>query len=220
MQPLTTWLKRNWLAALCFALMLAASVIGWFTLSGPLPVHWDMRGNVDRFGSKLEALSVTPLAALFGYALALILPKLGKDHQKNTKVIPTLMGVWVVGCTIIYLGMIAFYLGVGLSVSSLLCLGVGICFVGVGNFMPKVAPNRWVGLRAPWVYRSDRVWYGTQRAGGWVLTLCGVYFILAGLFTRGETSLLVGVALLLLGVVGALLYSLWLWRTDDPQPSA
>ena len=206
------WLKRNWLVAVSFAAMLTVSIVGWLNLEGPLPVHWGLDGEPTRYGAKLEALGILPFLALVSYVTKVFFLPHG---AKNARVLPAIAQVLVLGLTIIHVGTVMSYLGVDVSLHNVVALGLGIILVGVGNLMPKVAPNPLVGVRLPWLYKSEKAWYKAQRAGGWLFAISGVLFILIGLFAKGEAPLMWGVVGLLLGSAGVAAYSYWVWRNDD-----
>lgn len=212
---LQTWLKHNWLVAVSFAAMLGLSLFAWPHLDGPLPVHWGLNGEPDRFGSKLEALGLFPLLAFLSYVLWN-----ARGKTKNTQVFAVFKTVFILGFALMHIGIVLGYLGSSLSINNVIALGVGIVWVVFGNFMPKVEPNRWVGLRAPWIFKSKKTWYKTQWLGGWVFSLSGVAFILVGLFSKAEWIFLWTLSASLLSILAVFVYSYSVWRNDkDPEPA-
>lgn len=128
--------------------------------------------------------------------------------------------VFILGFALMHIGIVLGYLGSSLSINNVIALGVGIVWVVFGNFMPKVEPNRWVGLRAPWIFKSKKTWYKTQWLGGWVFSLSGVAFILVGLFSKAEWIFLWTLSASLLSILAVFVYSYSVWRNDkDPEPA-
>ena len=64
--------------ALTIALMLAISAYAWIALpdDARLPVHWGVDGEPDRYGSKVEALLLSPAIALGIVLLLAVLPRI------------------------------------------------------------------------------------------------------------------------------------------------
>ncbi len=63
-------------------------------------------------------------------------------------------------------------------------LAVGLIFVVLGNYMPKISPNQTLGIRVPWTLWDEENWSATHRLGGRIWVICGC-LILAGCFLPG-----------------------------------
>jgi uncharacterized membrane protein len=57
----------------------------WSQLPHRLPVHWNLQGQVDRWGSKFEGLLLLPIIALGLYLLMLLVPLVdpGRGNCQN-----------------------------------------------------------------------------------------------------------------------------------------
>ncbi|MEW5931420.1 MAG: SdpI family protein [Gemmatimonadota bacterium] len=51
---------------------------------------------------------------------------------------------------------------------------LGLLFVALGNYLPRVRPNWFVGVRTPWTLSSDAVWRDTHRLAGWTFVAAGL----------------------------------------------
>lgn len=213
-------LKRNGFAWAALALMTAGSVYAWGRLPQQLPVHWGIDGQPDRFGGRLEALGIFPLVCLLLYALALFLPQLTKQSEANRRLTRAIVQLVIGGLAALHFALIANHLGAGLSVPRVAGLVVGVILMGTGNLLPKVEPNRWLGVRTPWTFRSKASWHKTQRAGGWVLSACGAAFFLTALLSPSTAALAAVTGVTLIGVLFLTVYSYRVWRDDaHPEPS-
>ena len=65
-------------------------------------------------------------------------------------------------------------------------LGMGILFIALGNVLPRVEPNWFVGIRTPWTLSSDSVWRKTHRTGGWTFFLGGCALLIEGVTPLGN----------------------------------
>ena len=92
-------------------------------------------------------------------------------------------------------------------VSLLVCGGIGLMFIIMGNFMPNIKQNYTFGCRTPWALNDEHNWQRTQRMGGITFVVMGITLIavafLAGLL--GDTVTLI---LLLCAVCGG---SAWIY---------
>ena len=87
----------------------------------------------------------------------------------------------------------------GSMIGLLVCGGVGVMFIILGNYMPNIKQNYTFGCRTPWALNDEHNWQRTQRMGGITFVVMGIALIavavLSGLL--GDAGTLV----LLLGAV-------------------
>ena len=100
-----------------------------------------------------------------------------RNRQQSDKVIR--MVTWIVpGMTLLYNG-IARWIDMGVTKENLLMailyVGMGLLFVIVGNYLPKVKPNRTIGIRVVWTLQDEENWNATHRFSGkiWVAAAFG-----------------------------------------------
>jgi uncharacterized membrane protein len=146
-------------------------------------VHFDLNGNPDRFGSRLEATWVLFLLPAMGLALNLLFWWLGKKEQKTgQKKMLLVSSLGVSGLLV----LVQFLIAQSMQQSrfeqmQLLAVGLGAFLLVLGNVMPKASPNLYAGLRIPYTLASDRAWYATNRLGAYVFVVLGLLLILLGL---------------------------------------
>jgi uncharacterized membrane protein len=58
-------------------------------------------------------------------------------------------------------------------------LGIGLCFILVGNYMPKFKRNYTMGIKMKWTFSSEKNWNATHRLSGKVWVLGGFVIMLA-----------------------------------------
>ena len=61
-----------------------------------------------------------------------------------------------------------------LPVGGLISAGIGLIFIFIGNYMPRIRPNYTFGIRLPWTLANETVWYKTHRVGGALLMAAGI----------------------------------------------
>ncbi|MBV8490241.1 MAG: SdpI family protein, partial [Candidatus Eremiobacteraeota bacterium] len=84
----------------------------------------------------------------------------------------------------------------GISPNVLVVL-VGALLVLIGNYLPKIRKNFFLGIRTPWTLASDEVWLRTHRFGGWVFTIGGIAIVIFGLLGSALPMVVVLVAVAL-----------------------
>jgi uncharacterized membrane protein len=193
-------------------------------LPDTVAVHFDMNGNPDRFGSRLEATWVLFLLPIIGLGLNLLLWWLGKKEQKTgQKKMLLVSSIGVSGLLV----LVQFLIAQSMQQSrfdqmQLLAVGLGAFLLVLGNIMPKASPNLYAGVRLPYTLASDRAWYATNRLGAYVFVVAGLLLILLGLVLPQAAIIwmLLGVTALLLGSTAYLwFYAKAIYLTDpDRRP--
>lgn len=152
-----------------------------------IPVHYDIHGQVDRWGSKYEFLVMPFINLLFGVVMALLARNEGrKEREMNEKVVSG-MTVWVL---LLFNALWTFFMwkavDSGASGDGLGDLGIKVLLVMVmasliplGNRMPKAQRNSMLGLRTKWSMADDWTWQQSQRVGGFAMVITGVVGVAA-----------------------------------------
>jgi len=220
-------MKTNWRVELGLLLLIAAMFAGalsvWPAAPDRIPVHWNVSGEVDRYGSKFEGLLGIPLMALGIYLLMRFVPRIDPGRANYARFVGAYTAIRVglqLLFAVIYGVILAWVLKWPVDVSRVVPLGVGALFVLFGVVLGKVRPNWFVGVRTPWTISSKTSWVRTHRLGGWLFMALGVLFAVTGAFRLGRFGYVVMGALL--GVVVILfVYSYLVWKTDpEKQPPA
>lgn len=176
-RALTVWL---WVFAL---LPLAALALLYRDLPGRVPLHWELGGAV-RYGGKGELIPLFLLSP--GLAVLLrVLPRIDPRRRSYARFQCYYDGL----CTAVLLLLMmmdavilaeSFRPG-ALAVWRLVTVGVGLLLAFLGNWMPKVKSNFFVGFRNPWTLSDPDVWNRTNRLGGILFFALGLILCGAGL---------------------------------------
>lgn len=192
---------------------------------GEFPVHFDINGTPDRYGSKWEMLAFSAVAVLLavGYIVYRIATKNKENVQKNAKYedvfIPIIIAVmcaipWGITLAVVK-SMNAAAPAAPADTSRVLggvLAGLGLLMAFTSNISGKIAPNKTFGLRT-WATLSDeRVWRKAHRlqgymglAGSLVTIGCG----LAVVFGAKPVALLMGIGLAALIVFGVIVPAIY-----------
>ena len=207
-------------------LLLAAGLIAavvWPVAPAQLPLHWNAFGEIDRYGNRLEGVLLLPALALGVYLLLLVLPRLDPGRANYAQFAGAYAAIRfaALALLILYYGwpLVSLVDGAGEPATPPVAL-LGIFLVVIGNFLGKLRPNWFVGIRTPWTLSSKRAWSKTHRLGGWLCIAVGAVVLVVGVPQPAWATL----ALPVLGgglVAWALVYSYLVWRADpDKVPVA
>ena len=81
----------------------------------------------------------------------------------------------------IHLQVILWNLGIKISPSIFVPIGMGILFFYIGILCENAKRNWFIGIRTPWTLSSDKVWKKTHKLGAKIFKIYAVV-ILFGLF--------------------------------------
>ena len=97
-----------------------------------------------------------------------------------------------------------------ISVSTVVTVGVGLLFVFLGNIMPKVKSNFYMGARTPWTLSDPDVWFKTNRLGGFMFFVSGIVIsICPFIFSDKVTFGIMMIAVTVTAVVPIVMSYIW-----------
>jgi uncharacterized membrane protein len=200
----------------------ALTLWSWSRMPERVPVHWNVHGDVDRYGSPHELLWIGPgvLLLLWGVAelMRFIDPKMSRaPHPEQTEAdrlgsLATVMGIVAGLMVAIHALIIMQSLGIvqqGRRAQALVLAAFCMVF---GNFIAKVRPNWFVGIRTPWTLSSDEVWRRTHRMAGWLMVPAGLLGAVGALVLPAVAAMPVAIGLLLASLVVPVVLSYVYWR--------
>jgi len=212
-------MRSRWFGLFIAALALAVSLWAYSQLPPTVATHWNVRGEADGFSSRLVAVSIMPLVILVMTGLFNVLPRLDPRRANYSKFIGT---YWLIANAVILFilighGMIvATGLGYPVKIGRTMPIGVGLLFIVLGNYLTRVEPNWFVGIRTPWTLSSDTVWRKTHRTGGWLMVLGGSVIAACAFFPPAAFLPLFIAAVLLMAVI-PIVQSYILWKREQSK---
>jgi uncharacterized membrane protein len=93
---------------------------------------------------------------------------------------------------------------------------VGFLFIVLGNYLPRIQPNWFMGVRTPWTMSSDSVWRQTHRTAGWVFVAAGM-ILLTGVVLPRLVFLPILVLTILIAPLIPIVQSYILWKREQPN---
>lgn len=145
-----------------------------------IPMHWDVDGSVSYQGkgSLFWMAALSPLLAAMLFALPKIDPK--KNNYRRFLKYYSFFGIFLMAflliCDLIVLSESFFpgRISVGTAVQAL----VGVLLLFLGNMMPKIKSNFFMGLKNPWTLSNPDVWNRAHRLSGALLFATGLVILL------------------------------------------
>lgn len=201
-----------------FIALLAAvfSVWAYPRLPAVVTTHWNFKGEPDGYSSRLLAAALLPLFLAVLPLIFRVLPKIdpkGENYAKFSE------AYWLIANTVVLFlagvhgAVLLNAMGTPIDINLVVGLGVGLLLMVMGNYLGKVQPNWFMGVRTPWTLASDTVWRKTNRTAGWLFVLAGLIIAVASFVPSIPTVTVMGVAIALAALI-PVVQSYVLWKRE------
>ena len=176
----------------------------WSQLPNQIPIHFNFAGQANNFQSKPLVVFGLPIFDLMVHLFVIFM--IGRDSKNsamNEKMIRAIYWLTpIVSLSTSYL-IYSKALGSTTNPSVFVSVLLGLIFVIMGNYMPKLKVNHTVGIRLPWTIQSEDNWHKTHRLAGKLWVLGGLILLLeAGLqFALSYVLVLVILAIVFIPVM-------------------
>lgn len=176
-------MKRNYflIAAFLIVATLIVSLIVYPQLPSRVPMHWNLRGEVNRYGDKLEIFlmpaAMAVIALLFA-ALPWLSPRRFEVDTFRTTYLYIMILVLAFMAYIHALHLWAAF-SKPLDMNRALLGAAFLLLALLGNVLGRVRRNFFIGVRTPWTLASEKVWDATHRFAARVFVLAGLLGLLS-----------------------------------------
>lgn len=202
-------------------LMLAASAVAYSALPAQVATHWGSDGMANGWTPRLPAVLVMPAFVLATWALLRAAPRIDPRNATYPKFAGSYAVIGVAVLLMLAAGhamILAVGVGWHVPVVRLGALSIGALTLVLGNVMPRLQPNYFIGVRTPWTLASDPVWARTHRVGGYLLVGAGIVAVVAGLI-GGAYALSIAAGALIGVLLVTVCYSYVAWRAEVTHSS-
>ena len=189
----------------------------WNQLPAQVPMHYNIEGEIDRYGNKSELILIPIMTSLLIYLIFLAVPYIDpkKQIQKMGGKYDTLKFIITTFMSILALFIIYTAKNQTLTDPDYILLGCGVLFLILGNYFKTLKANYFIGIRTPWTLESESVWKVTHKLAGKIWFLGGLLIILSCLILDGKTNFIVFMCITAIMVLVPVLYSYLLFRKQE-----
>ena len=205
--------KHDVIALVAIVTSLAVSWYFYASLPEQIPSHFSLDGTADAYAPKEFLILMGLGLQVFLYLLLTFLPMIDpfwKTIQKKYSVLLLFRDILMLFMLFLFT-MTFLSAHTGRLNMELFGVGFGLLFILMGNFLPRLPRNFFVGIRTPWTIASDVVWKRTHIVGGWLFVAGGVIICLLALLGLPMHIVLLSV-LVPVFVVSSLIYPYLLYR--------
>lgn len=231
-------MMRNKLIWIFTFLPLIVTVVALYFLPDTIPMHYDLNGNINRWGSKYEEL-VFPMIILVTTLLWKLMikyyeKKASQASESNAKIeaVGNVKILYVVTLgTIILFNIMCYTFLYGawkaadinattavIDFNKIISFVLGLFFIAIGNFLPRSKRNSMLGVRTSWSMANDRSWYLSNKYGGIIFVVSGICIITESLLFKGPTAIFVMLGIIILAAILAVSVSYLVYKnTNTPE---
>lgn len=161
-----------WLIFLCPLVYLTVT---WNGLPDRLPMHFNINGEPDRWGSKFELLGLVFFLVALNIGVFYLVTNTDKLDSRNKYAQQNKPGIYKVGFAVsIFLTVIIVFViySVTKGAEGLTAKGdfvfsaVGLLYCVIGNYMYSIKPNNVAGIRIASTLKNEDNWKKTHRMAG------------------------------------------------------
>ena len=192
----------------------------WGVLPEHMPVHFDINGTADRWGSKYAAF-LLPVTSLIVYLTTICMPIL--DPKKVTWVFLTgkFFGYRIIGGAIMaFLSIVILHTSAyGSHLMEYMPCALFLLVATAGNFMINMKPNWFLlGVKTPWTMSNDEVWRKTNQLAGRLYFFGGLIGFVCSLFLfKTGTLNMLFISFVVFAFFFSVGYSFWLFKKIEGQ---
>ena len=184
------------------------NLLFYHKMPAELPTHWNFQGQADDYSSKFHAMVVIQgFLVLMNAFLCFMLDSDPKNKQQFNLVMTISKLSMPAIMLLIYIITVMAGFGREVKVSTILPIFIGLLFIAIGNYFPKIKRNYTMGIKLPWTLNSDENWRRTHRLGGICFIGIGLSLIIS-IFFKSE---LIFLAALIIGGLIPAFYSYYLY---------
>lgn len=171
--------KYGW-SYFLIALSVLIGVFAYPYLPDQMPMHWNIHGEVDGYWDKQYAAFFPPLLMIVLMALFIFMPRIDPKKENYKKfsgsytIFITIMNVFFL---LLQSMTISYGLGVNIDISLVVNLGIGLLFIVLGNYLPRIKHNYFIGVRTPWTLANEKTWRKTHQLSGKLFVMAGILLV-------------------------------------------
>jgi uncharacterized membrane protein len=198
----------------------------WKQIPQTVPMHFDIKGNVDRYGTKNDLLTLVLGLTILNAVVYLVItnvykidPKkyaaLNKDRLQRIAFYVTLYlaAIWV---------MLIYQIAHN-DVSNMMkfvFIAMGLLFALLGNNMYNIKPNYFAGLRLPWTLENEDNWRKTHQFAGRLWFFGGLAFAAMVFLLNNQWAIYLAAITLAVLILIPVFYSYNLYKNQTKKDRA
>jgi len=191
----------------------------WDRLPLKIPMHYNLAGEVDRYGNKTELLTMVMVLTAVNVGVYLLLLNVHridpKRHAPENRDRMVRMGQ---GIAIFITAIQCFFIYTSMNEAvrpapKLIFSAVGLLFCFLGNYMFNIRPNYFAGIRLPWTLENEENWRRTHKLAGKLWFAGGLVIAIVSLMVPANIAFIILLVMVGIMVLAPAIYSYRYFRS-------
>lgn len=137
-------------------LPIVIGLILWRQLPASVATHFGVDNQPDGYCSKAFAVFELPVIMLLFHLICIVITNVDPKRKNiSEKVFHVVMWICPVVSLVVCNTLYVFNMGYKLDIEFACGLLIGVFYLILGNFIPKVKPNYSIGFRVPWALNDS-----------------------------------------------------------------
>jgi uncharacterized membrane protein len=188
----------------------------WNQLPEKVPMHWNIQGEINRYGEKIELLLIPILLPLLVYVIFLVISRIDPKNKlsKMGNKFQTLKLLMTIFMSVIALFIIYSAKNQSFTNPNYIVLLIGVLYIILGNYFKTIKANYFLGIRTPWTLENETVWKKTHKLGGKIWFIGGIIVVLSSLILAKQPNFIL--FLIITGIISIIpiVYSYIIFRKE------
>lgn len=205
------------ISSIVILLPILFGLIMWNELPNTMATHWGVDGNIDGFGSKPFVVFGLPVILLVTHLICLFVTSLDqKQKGQNKKALRIIF--WILPFASLFSNGIVYASAFGKAFDFELLMPalLGVMFVFIGNYLPKIKQNNTLGIKVSWALNNEENWNKTHRLGGKVWVIGGLIMVFSIFLPLSAMVPVVACALIAIAII-PIVYSYCIYKKHQKE---
>ncbi len=153
-------------------------------------IHWNFKGEVDKYGDKIELIMIPLLLPFFVYLLFVVIPKIDPKNKLNKmgNKFQKLKMMLTIFLSVLALFILHTVKNQSFTNLNYIVLLIGVLYIILGNYLKTIRANYFLGIRTPWTLENETVWKETHKLGGMMWFIAGIIVVLSSLILHKKLN--------------------------------
>ena len=173
-------LKTMIIASIIILIPMIFGLAMWDQLPAEIATHFGENGEPNGWSSKPMAVIGIPLILLLVEWCCAFVTGVDPKHENISDKMYTLV-LWIAPLISLFAcgSMYLYTFDSSINTTTIAVVMMGVMFIVIGNYMPKMKQSYTLGIKLPWTLESEENWYRTHRVAGYAFMTAGVITIIA-----------------------------------------
>lgn len=157
----------------------------WNDMPEKVPMHWNIAGEIDRWGTKSELIIMLFVLVGINYFIFLVIPYIDPKQklQNMGNKLNTIRLILTMFLSALAIGII-YSTQQKTSNPAFVFVLIGLLIAFLGNYFKTIKPNYFIGIRTPWTLENEENWKKTHLFSGKIWFIGGLLMTLTFLFPK------------------------------------